>query len=360
VAPDPQQTLAEGEQTLSDSDQTHSDSDQTLSDSDQTSSDCDQLAADEDQAASDRDLAHGVDTRAYEVTRDIRERTARRREETAEARAGAADSRDAIAHARDLAARARDQAAGARDLAVTRGDAPDEEIGAAAPADDGIARAAERPAGAAARRARAAEQRALAAQDRQDAAEDREQAARDRLHALADREALARQLAFTETDPLTGTRARAAGLSALDVELNRCRRTGGMLAVAYVDAVGLKAVNDTEGHAAGDALLKRVVQRIKRHLRPYDLIVRLGGDEFLCAMSNMTVLDARRRFGVISVALAAAPHADAIRTGFAQLRPNETAAELIERADNELIDTHHDTHDGPPQPTVDGSADRPR
>lgn len=67
--------------------------------------------------------------------------------------------------------------------------------------------------------------------------------------------------------------------------------------MAYVDAVGLKTLNDTEGHAVGDELLKRVVQLIRTHLRPYDLIIRLGGDEFLCAMSNMSLREARRRFG---------------------------------------------------------------
>src|SRR6202011_6011047 len=107
----------------------------------------------------------------------------------------------------------------------------------------------------------------------------REQAARDRLQAQADREALLHQLAIAETDALTGTRTRAAGLAELDHEIDRARRTTSPLVVAYVDVVGLKAVNDTRGHAAGDELLQHVVRAIRGHLRSYDSIVRLGGDE---------------------------------------------------------------------------------
>ncbi|MGH2840822.1 MAG: GGDEF domain-containing protein [Solirubrobacteraceae bacterium] len=184
-------------------------------------------------------------------------------------------------------------------------------------------------------RARAAEQRALAAQDRHDAAQDREAAAQERLRALVDREALAREVALAETDPLTGARSRAAGLTDLERELDRCRRTGGWLVVAYVDIVGLKAVNDSEGHAAGDELIKRAVRFIRAQLRSYDLVIRLGGDEFLCAMSNMTLPDARRRFAAIG----REPYNCSIRTGFAELEPDDSVTDVIARADGELIDS---------------------
>ena len=51
--------------------------------------------------------------------------------------------------------------------------------------------------------------------------------------------------------------------------------------MVYIDAVGLKTVNDSEGHEAGDELLKHVVRLISEHVRTYDLIIRLAGDEFL-------------------------------------------------------------------------------
>ena len=121
-----------------------------------------------------------------------------------------------------------------------------------------------------------------------------------------------------------------------DREIDRARRLDGVLAVAYVDVVGLKAVNDAHGHSAGDALLRRAVQVIRAHLRSYDLTVRLGGDEFLCAMSGATIEDARQRFDGIQAALAAEPEPAELNVGFAALSREDGAAELIERADPKL------------------------
>jgi diguanylate cyclase (GGDEF)-like protein len=200
-----------------------------------------------------------------------------------------------------------------------------------------VARAAQQRKLAAQHRAQAASHRMLAAQDRQTAAQDREQAARERQQAMADREALAIELERAAIDALTGAHMRAAGLRDLEHELDRARRTGNPLAVAYIDVVGLKAVNDTLGHAAGDELLKQVVSNVKAHVRPYDLIIRLGGDEFLCVMSSLTEQSARERFASIAARLDRASTRRAIRTGFAQLRDHETASELIARADRELL-----------------------
>jgi diguanylate cyclase (GGDEF)-like protein len=336
------QTLADAEQTLADTDQTLADADQTGSDSDQASSDSDRRAAERDQAASDHDLAHGVDPRLHEFSRDVRERSARRREQTATARLETAHQRDTAAGARDLAALARDQAAAARDLAMAQHARADEHVvglrvvrGA-----DIVLRAADQRRRAARYRAEAAEHRALAAEDRLAAQQDREQAALDRRHALSDHEALARQLAIAETDALTGARTRAAGLRDLDHELDRCRRNKGALVVAYVDVVGLKALNDTQGHGAGDDLLKRVVAQIRTQLRSYDLIVRIGGDEFLVAMSNITLPDARGRFAQVAGTLAASEKPGAIRAGLAELAGDDSADDLIARADSELTAKH--------------------
>jgi len=191
-------------------------------------------------------------------------------------------------------------------------------------------------------RARAVEHRSQAAADRKAAASDRDEGARDRVQALAAREMLVRVLAITETDPVTGARTRAAGLADLDHEIDRCHRTTSTLVVVYVHAVGLEHVNESYGHDAGDRLLRRVAALIAEHLRSYDLVVRVGGDEFLCAMTDMTLSDARERFSTIAGAVAASREAGALRAGFAELGPIETAAELVGRARGKLVGSRRD------------------
>ncbi len=322
---DRDQTLADVDQTSSDSDQTAADSDQTSTDREQLASDRDQAASDRDQAASDRDLQHGGDADVHRLTRLLRDRSAAQREVISTVRVDAAGARDAVARARDLAALARDQSAAERDLELAAHDVGRGHDGRAV-----------RRASAAAERATAAEARARAAADRVLAARDREQAARDRLQAHADREALLRELVIAETDALTGARTRAAGLVDLDNEIDRAGRTSARLAVAYVDVVALKRVNDDHGHAAGDELLQRVVDAIRGHLRSYDAIVRLGGDEFLCVMPGATDDGVRYRFAAVQAALAAHAEPCRIKVGFATLTSADTAAELIARADHEL------------------------
>lgn len=333
--------LLEGDQTASETDQTLSDADHSAAENDQTSAERDQVASDSDQAASDHDLASGVNRAAYEFSRGIRLRSTAQREQTASERLRIAEQRDAVAHLRDLAALARDQAADARDVAMGQLDtaADQHESTRALTGLELVARAAEQRKRTAELRAQAAAQRLLAAQDRHAAARDREQAAREREQALADREALTIELQRAAVDALTGARTRAVGLRELDHELDRARRTANPLSVAYIDAVGLKSVNDSRRHAAGDALLKRVVAHLQAHLRPYDLIIRLGGDEFLCAMPNLIEDSARERLASIVAALDGGSEPGAIRTGVAQLRDHESASELIERADSQLIQT---------------------
>jgi diguanylate cyclase (GGDEF)-like protein len=344
--PPDDQMLADREQTLADADQTGSDGDQTASDNDQAAADC-------DQDASDRDLVDGGDPEVHDATRDIRDRSAQKRQHGAQQRVDTGAARDAVAQARDRSASVRDKAAALRDRELTasaRAEAAaqrDRDLAAREAAHGGdvrvvtgaeiAQRAEENQRGAAADRAAAVESRARAALAREQAALDREQAARDRLQARAEREALRHQLATAETDPLTGVRTRAPGLTDLDHEIDRARRTTNPLALAYVDIVGLKTTNDARGHAAGDALLRRAVGAIRDHLRSYDVVVRIGGDEFVCVMSGATIDDARQRFDAVHAALAADPDPCEIKVGFAALMPEDSATELIERADADLL-----------------------
>jgi diguanylate cyclase (GGDEF)-like protein len=310
-------------QRLTDRDQALAGAEQAGSDSDQTAAGRDQAAADSDQAASDRDLAHGGDPGVHHRSREARDRSSQQRRYSAQGRVETADSRDQIASARDRVAELGDREPATH--AASEGERA--EI---------VLRAAKDRENAAVDRAAAAESRARTAADREQAARDREQATSERLQSREDRDELLQQLAIAQTDGLTGTRARATGLEIVDREIDRARRTMVPLVVAYVDVVGLKAVNDADGHAAGDALLQRAVHAIRVHLRSYDVIVRIGGDEFLCVMSGATIEDAHQRFNVIETALAADPERCEIKVGFAALAAQDTAAEMIRRADAEL------------------------
>jgi diguanylate cyclase (GGDEF)-like protein len=230
---------------------------------------------------------------------------------------------------RDRAAGLRDTGAQVRDAGALRR-AQETDSGASWP--DILLRAAYD-------RERAAADRARAADDRLQAAADREIAGRERAEASRIRAESAGLLAQAATDQLTGTRTRFLGLDEVLRELERTRRRpGSVLLVAFVDVDGLKRVNDTRGHLAGDALLHLVGETLIGHLRRYDVIVRYGGDEFVCSMPDMSPADARARFRTIGDALAAVDPSYSISLGFTESRAEDTLEDLIARADADLLD----------------------
>jgi len=98
-------------------------------------------------------------------------------------------------------------------------------------------------------------------------------------------------------DPLTGLANRALFAADLKRALARAARDGGRLAVMLVDLDRFKEVNDTHGHAAGDALLVEVARRLEGAVREGDLVARLGGDEF-AVLATGTAQD--RGFAVLA------------------------------------------------------------
>ena len=167
------------------------------------------------------------------------------------------------------------------------------------------------------------------------AASDRSQAADDRLAALEDRRFSAADRAAAAIDELTGTYRREAGLILLDHDLVRARRTHQPFTLAFVDLDGLQSVNASQGHAAGDRLLRETIDAIKLHLRPYDIVARYGGDEFLCGLLDLTIASAAERFALANAALAATGQASA-SVGFAAFEAGDTLDDLIARADRAL------------------------
>jgi diguanylate cyclase (GGDEF)-like protein len=119
-------------------------------------------------------------------------------------------------------------------------------------------------------------------------------------------------------------------------EIDRARRSDQALVLAYLDADDLKGVNDREGHAAGDAALRGLVAVLRMKLRPYDPVVRWGGDEFICTISNANLDEARRRFEEIHVAVAERNGAP-VSIGLAALGEDDTLETLVERADAALL-----------------------
>ncbi len=82
------------------------------------------------------------------------------------------------------------------------------------------------------------------------------------------------------TDQLTGLCNRRAWEKAIELEEARARRYGTPYCVFIADLDGLKHINDTQGHAQGDLLIKQAAQCFETAVRKCDLIARLGGDEF--------------------------------------------------------------------------------
>jgi diguanylate cyclase (GGDEF)-like protein len=266
---------------------------------------------------------------AHEATTTGRASGSGRRESTALApRPEATDAmRLRNGGARDVAASLRDRGAEARDSLARR---RDRERATGTSAEEVLERAA-------LDRERAAADREQAADDRAQAAADRELAAAERTEALLIRAASADLLDRAATDELTGARTRLFGLDEAAREIERARRKGGTLLLAFIDVDGLKHLNDTRGHQAGDALLRGVGDALRVNLRPYDVIVRYGGDEFLCVMPDLGPSEARARFARIALTLTAIHVEHSISFGLAQARPGESLTALIARADADLL-----------------------
>ncbi len=88
-------------------------------------------------------------------------------------------------------------------------------------------------------------------------------------------------------DTLTGVPNRALLAERIEQVLAHARRSGGGFAVAVLDLDGFKRINDSLGHAVGDALLKQAAGRIKLQLRGDDTVGRIGGDEFALVLPGI-------------------------------------------------------------------------
>jgi diguanylate cyclase (GGDEF)-like protein len=309
--------------------------DETVTDREQRSSsretvpDRDSRSATDDWHAAEAGVAAGADAGADERARLTPVPSDR---DSGGAGAGFGDETTPVgrptAEERDRAAEARDRGAAGRDRLAHLHDLEDD----AGASREAILRRAERD------RARAAADRAKAADDRARAAADREDAARDRAEALRAQTESERDLRLAATDELTGAWTRKFGLEEVSRELERAHRTGNKLALAFLDVDGLKEINDRRGHVAGDELLSFLGETLRANVRPYDVIVRYGGDELVCAMPGMSTSEARARFETIAASLEAADADYSVTYGLAEAEPADGLQDLIARADAELLE----------------------
>lgn len=137
-------------------------------------------------------------------------------------------------------------------------------------------------------------------------------------------------------DGLTGAYRRDTGMVEIEREMSRARRTGQPLTVAFADVDGLKNTNDSLGHAAGDRVLIAVADALRARLRPYDPIVRMGGDEFVCVVVDLDLADVTNRFRLVTEELAS--QSISVTVGVTSLEVSDTSEEVITRADAAMYD----------------------
>lgn len=164
-------------------------------------------------------------------------------------------------------------------------------------------------------------------------------------------------------DPLTGLPNRALLNDRLDMAVSYTNRSGGDLAVCFIDLDGFKEVNDTYGHTTGDTLLVETAQRLMAVARSTDTVARLGGDEFILILTDisgdqecMAILqrvmeDISQPYEIagkniqISTSIGVAMYPDNLTDGSGLLRKADQAMYLAKQQGRQLIHFFDNTHD---------------
>lgn len=145
------------------------------------------------------------------------------------------------------------------------------------------------------------------------------------------------------TDSLTDAMNRHRFMELASKEIDRANRHGKEVSLLLLDADHFKQINDRNGHAAGDEVLKGMVQRWKHVLRSHDLIGRIGGEEFCILLPEVGPEGAARVAEKLREAIAALPFAfdgqllsATVSIGIASLANGDDLSRLMRRADKAL------------------------
>jgi diguanylate cyclase (GGDEF)-like protein len=146
-----------------------------------------------------------------------------------------------------------------------------------------------------------------------------------------------------DVDPLTGTLNRRGFERELKRSLAYAKRYGASATLIYLDLDDFKPVNDRHGHAAGDAVLKAVAAALVRQVRASDVVARIGGDEFVVLLWNVSDANAAAKAAALEAAVYATPVRFAHSTlvvgasaGVASIGPLDTPADVLGRADADM------------------------
>ena len=156
------------------------------------------------------------------------------------------------------------------------------------------------------------------------------------------------------TDTLTGIANRRRFDEQLAPGMQRTRMTRAPMALAYLDIDRFKAINDSLGHQAGDAVLQEFAARLARSVRASDLVARLAGDEFVIIFEGVKSAAEVRQIGAKIIdairapfALASGPLAVTASIGIAIYRAGDLApAQLLDLADQALYQAKRQGRDG--------------
>ena len=145
-------------------------------------------------------------------------------------------------------------------------------------------------------------------------------------------------------DPLTNVFNRRALTNLAERDIARSNRRGTLISVLMIDADHFKKINDSYGHAAGDAVLVAIAKKIQLGLRTEDVLARFGGEEFVVMLPDTSLKHAcevaeRIRIAIANIALPVLPegHRFTVSIGVAERRGvQQSFDELIEMADQAL------------------------